>query len=96
MRACQQSPGMKSLWKLALRLGSAVSPGTIIRCTDVLDVLNIRCTELRTFDSMLPCKFEGCLKFKYQDSTEKCVVFPHLPFSGCGLNLCSKNRAATK
>lgn len=86
MRVHQQSPGMKSLWKLALRLDSAVSPWTLC----------IRCIELCTFNSILPCKLEGCLKFKCQDSTNKYVVFPHLLFSGCGLNLCSKNRAAAE
>lgn len=86
MRARQQSPSMKSLWNLALRLDSAVSPWTLC----------VRCTELLTFDSMLSCKLEGCLKIKCQDSTDKCVVFPHLLFSGCGLNLYSKNRAAAR
>lgn len=83
MWALQQKPGMKSLWHLALRLDSAVSPWTLC----------VTGTELLTFDSMLSCKLEGCLKIKYEDSSDKCVTFPHLCFRGCRLSLWDKSRA---
>lgn len=84
MWALQQKPDMKSLWHLALRLDSAVSPWTLC----------VTGTELLTFDSMLSCKLEGCLKIKYEYFSDKCVAFPHLSFRGCRLSLWDKSRAA--
>lgn len=68
MWALQQSPGMKSL-----------EPSTSIEFSCKLLNTLFTCTEFLMFDSMLSCKLEGCLKIKRQDSTDKCVAFPHHP-----------------